>query len=48
MQPGILRMFRGDAAQHFPIKRATWGFSQDAGVAKASASDGLAQVWMSR
>jgi len=22
-------MFRGDAAQHFPIKRATWGFAQD-------------------
>jgi hypothetical protein len=28
-QPGILRMFRGDAAQHYPIKQATWGFSTD-------------------
>jgi hypothetical protein len=26
-QPGILRMIRSDAAQHFPITRATWGFS---------------------
>jgi hypothetical protein len=22
-------MFRGDAAQHYPIKRASWGFSED-------------------
>jgi hypothetical protein len=29
MQPGILRMYREDAAQHYPIKRATWGFCQD-------------------
>src|SRR5262245_24709713 len=29
MQLGILRMFRGDASQHYPIKRATWGFAQD-------------------
>ena len=29
MQPGILRMFRGDAAQHYPIKCATWGFAHD-------------------
>jgi hypothetical protein len=28
-QLGILRMFRADAAQHYPIKRATWGFSTD-------------------
>ena len=27
MQAGILRIFRGDAAQHYPIKRATWGFT---------------------
>lgn len=23
----MLRMFRGDAAQHYPIRSATWGFS---------------------
>jgi len=28
MQTNMLRMFRGDAAQHYPIKRATWGFSE--------------------
>jgi len=26
---GILRMFRGHTAQHYPVKRATWGFCQD-------------------
>ena len=29
MRPGILRLFRGDAAQHYPVKRATSGFCQD-------------------
>jgi hypothetical protein len=29
MDAGILRMYRGDAAQHYPIKSATWGFSKD-------------------
>jgi hypothetical protein len=29
MQSGILRMFRGDAAQHYRITSATWGFCQD-------------------
>ncbi len=29
VQPGMLRMFRGNAAQHYPIKQATWGFSTD-------------------
>jgi hypothetical protein len=28
MQTDMLRMFRGDAAQHFPIGQATWGFSE--------------------
>ena len=27
--PAILRMFRGDATQHYPVKQATWGFSMD-------------------
>ena len=28
MQINMLRMFRRDAAQHYPIKLATWGFSE--------------------
>ena len=30
MQTDMLRMFRGDAAQHYPIKRATWGIAEPA------------------
>jgi hypothetical protein len=28
MDTAMLRLFRGDAAQHYRIKRATWGFAE--------------------
>jgi len=30
MQNNMLRMFRGDAAQHYQVKRATWSFASPA------------------